>query len=295
MRALVTGGTGFIGRRLLSRLTRPVLLSRSPQRDRQIGVETYGWDPMAGNMPPQALEGIDTVINLAGEPVAGGRWTDERKRLILESRVQGTRQLVETMRAGSARPSVLISASAVGYYGSRGDEVLDESAGPGSDFLAEVCVAWEREAQRAVELGVRVVCLRIGVVMGPGGGALSKMLLPFKLGIGGRLGNGNQWMPWVHVDDLVSLMLHVAERSEISGPVNGVAPNPVTNREFTRSLAAAVHRPAIIPTPYFALRLLMGEFAEVLFASQRVVPKAAEEHSFRFQFPDVGPALKAIV
>jgi uncharacterized protein (TIGR01777 family) len=192
-------------------------------------------------------------------------------------------------------PRVLVSASAVGYYGSRGDEVLDESAPPGNDFLAYVCVAWEREAQRAAELGIRVVCLRTGVVLGPDGGALKKLLTPFKLGVGGPLGNGRQWMPWIHVDDLAALYIHAAAGSQISGPLNGVAPNPVTNREFTKALATAVNRPAKLPVPYFALRMALGEFAKVLFDSQRAVPQAALASGFQFRYPQLGPALATII
>jgi len=276
MRALVTGATGFIGRRLVSRLERPVVLGRGP-------------------IEPAVLDGIDTVFNLAGEPVAAGRWTDEKKRRILESRELGTRRLVEEIAARSARPKVLVSASAVGYYGSRGDEPLDESAAAGDDFLARVCVAWEREAAKAADLGLRVVRLRIGVVLGSGGGALAQMLPPFRLGLGGPLGDGRQWMPWIHLDDVVSLMLFAAERQDVSGALNAVAPSPVTNADFTRELAAALHRPAFLRVPYVVLRLAMGELAEVLFASQRALPKAALAHGFRFEHPEIAGAIRAAV
>lgn len=299
MRALVTGATGFIGRRLLELLDRPVVLSRDANRARQAlskyQVEAYSWDPMAGPPPAQAFDGVEAVFHLAGESVASGRWTARRKRRIRESREVGTRHLVDGLRQLRQRPQTLVSASAVGYYGSRGDDVLDESAPPGNDFLAYVCVAWEREAQRAAEFGMRVVCMRTGIVLGPRGGALAKMLTPFKLGVGGRLGNGRQWMPWIHVDDLTALYVHCAKQPPLSGPVNGAAPNPVTNREFTKALAAAVHRPAVLPAPYFALRVVLGEFAKVLFDSQRAVPQAALASGFEFRYPELGPALEAII
>ncbi len=299
MRALVTGATGFIGPHLLALLDRPVVLSRNAERARQAlskyQVEAYAWDPLAGPPPAQSLEGVEAVFHLAGESVASGRWTARQKKRIRESRELGTRNLIEALRQMRQPPKVLVSASAVGYYGSRGDEVLDESAPPGNDFLAYVCVAWEREAQRAAELGIRVVCLRTGIVLGPEGGALKKMLLPFKLGLGGPLGNGRQWMPWIHVGDLAALYVHSAKQSSVSGPVNGAAPNPVRNREFTEALAAAVNRHAVLPAPYFALRVLLGEFAKVLFESQRTVPQAALASGFQFQHTEIAPTLAAIV
>lgn len=299
MRALVTGATGFIGPHLLELLDRPVVLSRDALGARdalsKYKVEAYAWDPMAGPPPAQAFDGVEAVFHLAGESVASGRWTARRKRRIRESREVGTRHLVEALRKLKARPKVLVSASAVGYYGSRGNEVLDESAPPGNDFLAYVCVAWEREAQRAADLGMRVVSMRTGIVLGPEGGALAKMLTPFKLGLGGPLGNGRQWMPWIHVDDLAALYVHCAKQPSVSGPVNGVGPNPVTNREFTQALAAAVQRPAVLPVPYFALRVALGEFAKVLFDSQRAVPQAAQASGFGFRYPRLAPTLEAIV
>lgn len=301
MRALVTGATGFVGRRLLEHLERPVVLSRNADRARQalakFNPQVFAWDPLSELPPPrEAFDGVEAIFHLAGDPVAEGRWTNKKKHRIRESRVAGTHHLVEGIEKldPNRRPLVLVSASAVGYYGSRGDEVLDESASPGSDFLAEVCSAWEEKAKAADGLGVRVICLRTGVVLGMGG-ALQKMLLPFKLGLGGPLGNGRQWVPWIHLDDLVAMYLFAAAHPDLSGPVNGVAPNPVTNKEFTKSLAAAVHRPAIFPAPYFALRMAFGEVAEVLFGSERAVPKAAQAYGFKFQYPELGPALAEIL
>jgi uncharacterized protein len=296
MRALVTGATGFIGRRLAASLDRPMVLSRRPETAKRIlgNVETFAWEPESGPPPPQSLEGVDAVFNFAGEPVAGGRWTAERKKRIRASRVLGTRNLVAGIEAQQKRPRALISASAVGYYGSRGDEVLQESTAPGSDFLAEVCQAWESEANRAGQFGVRVVTPRIGLVLGKGGGALARMLTPFKLGLGGPLGNGRHWVPWIHLDDLVGLLLHAAN-SEISGAMNAVGPAPVTNRQFTRAVAAALHRPAIFPVPEFALRLMFGELASVLLASQRVVPQVAVKTNYRFRYASLDDALAEII
>lgn len=299
MQALVTGATGFVGPRLLRMLDRPVVLTRNPQRAQAaIGHLTgkiVAWDPLKGPPPAIALEGVDTVFHLAGESVAEGRWTVAQKQRIRDSRVLGTRHLVQAIRQASARPAVLVSASAVGYYGNRGDDELTESAPAGHDFLAEVCAAWEEEALAAQACGVRVVTARTGIVLGAGGGALGKMLLPFKLGAGGPLGSGKQWMPWVHVTDLARLYHHAATAAAINGPMNAVAPNPVRNSEFTRSLGRQLHRPAFLPAPYFGLRLAFGEFAQVLFDSQRVIPKVALESGFTFQYPEIATALKEIL
>lgn len=297
MRALVTGATGFVGERLVARLEKPVVLSRSADRARKAlgDVEAYDWDPTKAPAPIEAFDGVDVVFHLAGEPVAEGRWSAAKKQRIRDSRVKGTRNLIDGMASAATRPRVFVSASAVGYYGSRGDEVLDEQASPASDFLAQVCVDWEAEARRAAELDLRVAQLRIGLVLGSDGGAMTRMLPVFKWGLGGRLGNGRQWMAWVHVDDVVGLLLFAATGDEVSGPLNAVAPNPVTNREFTRTLAHALHRPALIPAPAFGLRLALGEFSQVLLASQRVVPSAATAAGFEFQYPQLADALETVV
>lgn len=297
MRALITGATGFIGQRLLEQIDEPVVLSRHPENVRRFsaGAEVYAWEPTAGLPPPEAFRGVEAVFHLAGEPIAEGRWTLEKKRRIMDSRKVGTANLVKGLEQLSERPPVLVSASAVGYYGSRGDELLDEQAAAGDDFLARVCIEWERAAQPAEALGIRVVNPRIGIVLDASGGALSKMLLPFKLGIGGRLGAGDQWMPWIHLDDLVGLMLHAATHPEIKGPMNAVAPNPATNREFTRALAAAMHRPAILPAPAPLLKLALGEFGEALLSSQRVMPRVAEQTGYQFKHPELAESLRAIL
>lgn len=296
MRALVTGATGFIGKRLVKNLTRPVVLSRNPERARRLlgpDVEIFLWDSETGPPGPGAFRGVEAVFHLAGEPIAEGRWTAARKLRIRESRVRGTRHLVTALESLSERPRVLVSASAVGYYGDRGDAVLEETAAPGSDFLAEVCRDWEAEAARASTLGVRVVTPRTGIVLDKSGGALARMLPPFKLGLGGRLGSGRQWMPWVHLDDLVGLLLHAAAKNEISAAMNAVGPAPVTNREFTQTLASVLKRPAIFPVPAFALQVLFGEMASVLLGSQRVVPRVAESTGYRFRCPTLAEALRA--
>lgn len=296
MRALVTGATGFIGKRLVARIERPVVLSRRPEAAKNLfpRAQVLPWEPESGPPPAEALEGVDAVFNLAGESVAGGRWTEQRKERIRRSRIEGTRNLVSAIEAKKKRPRALVSISAVGYYGSRGDEVLTESAKPGMDFLAEVCVAWEAEANRATALGVRVVTPRVGVVLGKDGGALARMLPPFKLGLGGRLGNGRHWMPWIHINDLIEILLF-AGKFKIFGVLNAVAPTPVMNREFTRALAAALHKPAIFPVPAFALRLMFGELATVLLASQRVVPEVAIKSGIRFKYTSLRTALEEIL
>jgi uncharacterized protein (TIGR01777 family) len=299
MRALVTGATGFIGQHLLARLDRPIVLSRNAARARQLlegfKVTAFDWDPVSGPPPLEVFSGVDAVFHLAGDPIAQGRWTSEKKRRIRESRVVGTRNLVEGLAKLATRPRVLVSASAVGYYGSRGDQVLDETAPPGSDFLAEVCQAWEKESQAAAALGMRVVIMRTGVALGREGGALKKMLPPFRAGLGGPLGDGRHWMSWIHVDDLAELCVAAAENEGLRGPVNGVAPNPVTNRDFTNALAARLHRPALFRAPYAALRLALGEVADVLFSSQRVVPKAALDAGFQFRYSELQTALGSIL
>jgi uncharacterized protein (TIGR01777 family) len=299
MRALITGATGLIGARLVGRVDSPVVLSRDPAaaRRRLGDIEAHAWNPEAGPPPAEALRGVDAVFHLAGESVAEGRWTDEKKRRIHDSRVLGTRNLVAGLAAVAGRPPVLVSASAVGFYGDRGDEELDERSPRGQGFLADVCAAWEREAREATRLGVRVVCVRTGVVLAPDGGALTRILLPFRVGVGGRLGSGKQWMPWVHVDDVVAIFLHAAlhaEGSDVTAEVlNAVGPSPVTNAEFTRALGRAVRRPAIVPVPRAALRVAFGELAGVLLASQRVLPRAALRGGFSFAHATVASALAA--
>ena len=295
MKITITGASGFIGRRLLARLSGHSLqvFSRGANSSLPAGVGSAVWDPLQGPPPAAALAGTDVVIHLAGEPVAQ-RWTAAAKRRIRESRVAGTRHLVDGLRQMERPPAALVCASAVGYYGSRGDEVLTESSTPGEGFLPEVCVAWEKEADGARVLGTRVAKIRIGIVLDPKGGALAKMLPPFRMGVGGPLGNGQQWMSWIHLDDLVRLIVHAVERP-LEGAVNGVAPEPVRNHEFTRALGKALHRPAFLPVPGFALGMIFGEMGEVLLASQRVLPAAAEASGFGFQHRRLEDALQDLL
>jgi uncharacterized protein (TIGR01777 family) len=297
MKALITGATGFVGRQLVARLPDCVVLTRDVNRARTVlgSVNAYPWDATRDLPPAEAFRGVDAVFHLAGESVADGRWTAAKKQRLRDSRVFPTRHLIDAIAKAGLRPSALVSASAIGFYGSRGDETLDEQSSPGTGFLADVCQQWEAEANRGRDAGMRVTTVRIGVVLGPGGGALKKMLTPFKLGAGGVLGDGSQWMSWIHLDDLVNLLLFAAGREQLEGPVNGVAPTPVTNREFTKTLAATLHRPAIFPVPKFAVRLAFGEVADVLLGSQRVLPRVAQEHGFTYRFPTLDVALQDIL
>jgi uncharacterized protein len=295
MRVAVTGATGFIGTALCAELARrghsAVALTRDPRRAQ---VALPGVDIVAWNEHSTSLPGVDAVVNLAGESVAG-RWTAEKKRRIRDSRIDGTRRLVEAIHRADLRPSVLVSVSGVGYYGDRGEEQLTESSAPGDEFLSAVCRDWEAEAARAEEIGIRVARLRLGVVLDRDGGALAAMLLPFRLGLGGPLGNGRQWFAWIHRADVANLFLFALENAAAAGPINAVAPEQVRNREFTRALARVLHRPAFLPSPAFALRLLLGEFSQELLSSGRVLPERARALGYQFRFPQLAPALRAIM
>jgi uncharacterized protein (TIGR01777 family) len=298
MNITITGATGFIGRRLIERLSAAphqlhVLTRSTNVRFGDTAVWVSKWDPITEEPPRDSLVNADAIVHLAGEPVAQ-RWTDEAKTKIRQSRVQGTRLLVSALKALPRRPQTLVCASAIGYYGSRGDELLTETSSPGSDFLAQVCQEWEREAAAAEPLGMRVARIRTGVVLGKGGGALEKMLPPFRAFVGGKIGSGKQWMSWIHLDDLVGLICHALE-NPVSGALNGTAPNPVTNADFTRELARTLGRPAMFPVPALALKAIFGDMAEVLLGGQRVAPEAAETAGYRFQYPELGPALRAIL
>jgi uncharacterized protein (TIGR01777 family) len=275
MNVAITGASGFLGRALSERL--------------RASGHSITAISLRAQPAPEIFPECQAVVNLAGEPVAQ-RWTAAARERISNSRIQGTRSLVAALRQHP--PAVLVSASAVGYYGSRGDEVLTEDSSPSADFLGRVAVGWEQEAHAAEQFGVRVVTPRIGVVLGRGGGALAQMLLPFRLGVGGRLGTGEQWMSWIALDDLVSLIELAIADAALRGPVNAVAPNPVTNAVFTRALAAALHRPAILPVPAFALKILFGEMSQILLGGQRVIPQAALRAGFEFRFGDLGEALR---
>jgi hypothetical protein len=284
---------------LCARGDRVVALSRDPERGQRVlgdGVEVHPWpDPVAGPPPAEAFSGVDAVVNLLGEPVAQ-RWTDTAKERIRESRVQGTRAVVAAIRAlpEDGRPRALISQSATGYYGPRGDAPLDEQASPGDDFLAGVVIAWEREAA-AAESAVRVVCTRTGVVLSPDGGALAKMLPFFKLGIGGPVAGGHQYVPWIHLDDVVGGLLHCLDSDAAAGPVNLTAPEPVTNAELSRALGHALGRPAVLPVPGVAVRLLYGEMAEMVTTGQRAIPARLRDLGYTFRHPGIELALKDVL
>jgi uncharacterized protein (TIGR01777 family) len=280
MKMAITGASGLVGRH-----TSDVL--------RAEGHEVRAVSAR-GVVRPEDFEACDAVVHLAGEPVAQ-RWTAAAKERIRSSRVDGTRHVVEALARLNTPPAVLVSASAIGIYGTRGEETLTESSMPAADFLGEVAVEWERAARAAEAFGTRVVTPRLGVVLTRDGGALEKMLPPFKLGVGGRIGDGKQWMSWIHIDDVVRLIEFAIRNESVRGPVNAVAPNPVTNAEFTRELARALHRPAIFPVPVFALKMLFGQMAEILYASQRVIPEAAICAGFGFKFAEVSAALRDLV
>jgi len=295
-RILVTGSTGLVGRRLVEALLddglRVGAVTRRPERARfDEGVEPVGWDGV--QVAPEELARSSAVVHLAGEPVFGGLFTAERRRRILESRVDSTRALVRAIGelAPDERPKAFVCASATGYYGDRGEEELDEDSPPGAGFLADVCIAWEKAAQPVEKLGVRRVSLRIGIVLAREGGALAPMARAFRFGLGGRIGSGRQWFPWIHADDLVGLFRAALADERYDGAVNGVAPNPVRNAELTRALGEALHRPTFLPLPALPLRLALGELAGELLGSRRVVPARALAHDFRFEFEEIARAL----
>jgi uncharacterized protein (TIGR01777 family) len=300
MKILVTGATGLIGRNLSRSLSgaghRVIGLSRAPEKAREVATaEMLKWDPFSGPPPAEALKDVEAVVHLAGEPIAAHRWTDEQKRRIRASRVISTRNLVEGMRAAKTSPAVFVAGSAVGFYGDTGDNAVDESAPAGEGFLSEICREWEDEAVAARDLSIRVVLVRTGVVLSADDGALKKMLPAFKLGVAGPLASGRQWFPWIHIDDIVGIFEHAIFNDSMSGPVNAAAPESVTNAEFTRQLARVLHRPAFLPAPEFALRLMMGEMADVLLASQRVIPRAALDAGYSFKHPLLAEALEDLL
>jgi uncharacterized protein (TIGR01777 family) len=294
MRITITGATGLIGGGLRRHLTACGHELRCLSRQAPPQPGWFTWDAISGAPPRESLEGSDAVIHLAGEPVAQ-RWSPEAKQRIRSSREQGTQALVETLSTLSRKPEVLVSASAIGYYGDRADELLSEKAPPGSGFLAEVCVEWERAARLAGELGIRVVCVRIGVVLHPRGGALATMLPPVRLGLGGPIAGGRAWMSWIHHEDLMRLFSWAVEDPAVRGPVNAVSPGAVRNAEFMRVLGATLHRPAVIPVPAFAMRLMYGEMASVILGSQHVIPEAATQSGFQFSWPELAPALRNLL
>jgi uncharacterized protein (TIGR01777 family) len=304
MKLIIAGGTGFIGSRLFRQLADKghslTLLIRSisaaADSPNQTGIPWQPGSPGAWeHILEEALENADGVINLAGEPIAGKRWSAAQKRRLRSSRIDTTRALVTAIGKVKKKPAFLLNASAVGYYGPQGDEIITEESGRGGDFLAGLCSDWEEEAKRAENYGVRVIRLRTGIVLGKGGGALAKMVPPFKLFIGGPLGSGKQWMPWIHLEDEIGMIQFLMGNSSAQGAVNACAPNPVTTKEFCQALGSVLNRPCWAPIPAFALRLLLGEMAEMLVTGQRAVPAAAERLGYRFRHPDLREALENIL
>jgi len=300
VKVTVTGATGTLGRQVVAELStrgdEVTVLSRDPERARGAlgpAVRALEWaDPKAEAPPAESLEGQDAVVHLLGEPVAQ-RWTEEAKKEIRDSRVLSTRNLVAALHDARSGPTVLVSQSASGWYGARGDEKVDESEPAAGDFLARVCVEWEAEATKAEELGARVVLTRTGVVLSETGGALEKMLPPFKLGVGGPVAGGRQYVPWVHTDDVVGSLLHCLDSEAARGPVNVTAPEPVTNAELSKALGRVLHRPAVAPVPAFAIKALYGEMAAIVTTGVRAVPARLEELGYAFRRPGLDDALRA--
>jgi len=296
MKILISGSHGLVGSALAKALQQSGDEVLSLVRGKASSSNQIEWDPKQGLLSLDSIEGLDTVVHLAGEAIAEGRWSDEKKQRIRDSRVQGTRLLAEKVAAMASPPRVFVSASAIGFYGNRGDELLTEQSRAGRDFLADVCVEWERATEAVQARGIRTVLARFGIILSTKGGALAKMLPPFRMGVGGRVGNGKQWMSWIALEDVVAGLLHVMKTESVKGAVNFVAPNPVTNAEFTKKLGNALSRPTIFPIPVFGIRLAFGEMADaLLLSSQRVKPAVLEASGFEFQYVELSNALKAIL
>jgi uncharacterized protein (TIGR01777 family) len=297
MKILITGGTGFIGRALTQSLTRQghdvTVLSRNLNAVEKMAVPSVKALNNLDQLKPE--DSYQIIINLAGAPIFDARWSDARKQTIRDSRINLTKQLVNCMAAMTVKPELLISGSAIGYYGDQGDAVLTEQSTTHTDFSQQLCVDWENEAKRAEQFGVRVCLIRTGLVLGDGGGLLQRMLLPFKLGLGGRLGNGQQWMSWIHREDWIAIALRMITDLSMQGAYNATAPNPVTNNEFTRALAQGLKRPALLPVPACLLKMLLGEMSGLVLGSQRVVPERLLAEGFTFQYTDLSSALAEVL
>ena len=301
MKVAITGATGFVGsllvKKLVSQGDQPLIFSRNGAKANRLfpNLEVVTYTPKESGDWQKAIAGCDAVVNLAGDPIAEGRWTKERKQEILESRKLGTQRIVEAIAMAEPKPEVLVNASAVGYYGTSETATFDESSPPSEDFLAQVCQAWEGEAEKVKEAGVRLVILRFGIVLGEGGGALDKMLTPFKMFAGGPLGSGRQWFSWIHREDLVNLIIAAIQRKDMEGVFNATAPNPVRMSALCQNLGDVLNRPSWLPVPDFALEAMLGEGAMVVLEGQQVLPKRTTDYGFEFQYPTVKPALKEIV
>ncbi|MGH8104613.1 MAG: TIGR01777 family oxidoreductase [bacterium] len=301
MKVGVTGATGGIGHRLclalIERGHQVVLISRRPAEAKSAipqALNALGWHQLKPSSVAPGIAALDAVVHLAGDVVAG-RWSPEKKKRIRDSRVNTAKQIVEAIHAAHQRPKALITASAIGHYGDRGDETVTEDSPPGSDFLSKTCVEWESASRAAEPLGVRVVAVRTGIVLDPQIGALKAMLLPFRLGLGGPLGSGRQWMSWVHIDDVIGIFLHALEIESVTGALNATAPNPVRNLEFTKALGKVLHRPAFLAAPAFALKLFFGEFSCFLLSGQRVLPERTQQSGYAFKHSDLDPALHSLL
>jgi hypothetical protein len=304
MKIAITGATGFVGNRLVEKLKAEghqiLVFTRNPERARRVfpasafpNVEIAAYTPTKSGDWQQKIAGCDAVVNLAGEPISE-RWSPEHKKAILESRQLGTRKIVEAIAQADPKPGVLVNASAIGYYGTSETATFDENSPPGNDFLAQVCQAWEAEASKVKEAGVRLVILRFGIVLG-NGGALARMIPPFKMFAGGPIGSGRQWFSWIHRDDLVNLILEALKRPEIEGTFNATAPNPVRMSQLSQTLGEVIHRPSWLPVPDFALELLLGEGSKVVLEGQQVLPKATQAIGFQYRYPTLKSALTDIL
>jgi uncharacterized protein (TIGR01777 family) len=304
MKIAITGATGFVGSRLIEKLRdrghQILVLTRNSAKAKKVfpnsafpNLETIEYNPKESGDWQQAISGCDAVINLAGEPISE-RWTPQHKIEIMESRQLGTRKIVEAIKQAESKPEVLINSSAIGYYGTSETATFDESSASGSDFLAQVCQQWEAEAEKVKEAGVRLVIIRTGIVLG-NGGALGKMVGPFKMFAGGPIGSGRQWFSWIHRDDLVNLIMEALKRSDMEGVYNGTAPNPVKMAQFCQTLGDVLHRPSWLPVPDFALELLLGDGAKVVLEGQQVLPKKTQSAGFQYQYPTLKPALTEIL
>ena len=296
MKILVSGSHGLVGSALIKRLEEEGHEISRLVRHYPTSPSEIEWSPDRYSIALARIEGFDAVVNLAGESIAEGRWTDDKKRRIRESRVKGPKLLGDALANLTVPPKTFICASAIGYYGNRGDELLTEASAPGNDFLAEVCVEWEKATALATEKGIRVVNARFGVILDTEGGALKKMLPPFRMGVGGRIGSGKQWMSWIALDDVVGALNFALTNESLRGPVNFVAPNPVTNAEFTKTLGKVLSRPTLFPIPAFAVKLLFGEMGEaLLLGGQRVAPKRLMSEGYQFQYPELRGALQHLL
>jgi uncharacterized protein (TIGR01777 family) len=299
MKLVIAGATGFIGSILMDRLWNQfhdlTLLSRKPPAEVNVTKKQwFAWQPGFGGEWEKAVDGADGIINFAGEPIAGKRWSAAQKEILRSSRTDATKSLVNAIANAKVKPKFLINASAVGYYGPRGEELVTESTGPGHDFLSRLCVEWENEAKEAEALGVRVALLRTGIVLAKGKGALAKIVRPFKIFFGGPLGRGQQWMPWIHIEDEIGLISYLIENAEARGPFNGTAPNPVTMNEFSKTLGDVLNRPSWARVPPSFLALTLGEMSEMLLNGQRAIPEAALKLGYAFKYPELAEGLRAL-